>query len=80
MPAEVTDDPHRPAVDTEQLLDDIKSMSLADADREKLVNFYLQRLINVVAEPEKITSQEAAGGLSVVGCRELAGRRDIRPK
>ncbi len=34
--------------DPARLLDDIRSKSLADADRERLVNEYLARLIAVV--------------------------------
>ena len=41
--------------DARKLLDDIASMSVADIDRERLVNRYLDALIRVV-EPERDSS------------------------
>ena len=39
--------------EAQKLLDDIKSMSVADIDRERLVNAYLDALIRVVEPAEK---------------------------
>ncbi len=57
------DDPANEAADPGRLLDDIRSMNIADVDRERLVNAYL----DAVVEPERIregslpeSSREAA--------------------
>ncbi len=52
--------------DPGRLLDGIRSMNIADVDRARLVNCYLDALIRAV-EPKEKSPQKAARGPSEVG-------------
>jgi hypothetical protein len=55
------------------------SMSVADIDRERLVNAYLDALIRIV-EPEEKSLQSDAGARFRVGWPEVAGRAEQSPE
>ena len=61
--------------DAQMLLDNIKSMSLANADREKLINDYLRQLIDIVAETGGEAPASTHGGVKTVVPNKTTGKR-----
>ena len=62
--------------DAQRLLDDIRSMNITDVNRERVVNRYLQRLIDVVAETGGEPPASTQGGAKTVVQNKTTGKRE----